>query len=75
MTDFEDIKINLENDTNQHQNNNFEFFNNDNEAHQQDNLNMNNFGQNNYDYGNYVPQNDFAMSSGPNNFAFDVVRL
>jgi hypothetical protein len=73
MTDFEDIKINLENDTNQHQNNNFEFFNNDNEAHQQDNVNMNNFGQINYDYGNYAPQNDFGVNSGPNNFAFDVV--
>ena len=75
MTDFEDIKINLENDTNQHQNNNFEFFNNDNETHNQGNQNINDFGQINYDYGNFVPQNNFAMNADPNQFAFDAVRV
>ena len=65
MTDFEDIKINLENNNNQGLNN-FEFFNNDDETHNQANSRVNNIPENNFDYNNIegcYPEYGFQMGN------------
>ena len=61
MADFEDIKINLENNTNQWFNNNFEFSNND-----ENNLNNtgNNITNNAFDYGNFLQNNNSNINYG-----------